>query len=165
MRSTKRKPETAYNRAVVEELLRRGHSSKDALQTFHGFYRPLRKTWGLELNPENFVDEMLRVKLMLSRSENQSNNMVNIPGKKAILNDLVKYVVVDSAILGKKETSRSTSKKQASVAGSLLRQRSAGKYINQRTSIGPYKEVSDSNYFGKINESKSFGSEPYLPKV
>ncbi|MGG3509346.1 hypothetical protein ABES58_28270 [Paenibacillus lautus] len=61
MKATKRNTTRAYSHAVYAELQKRGQSPEQALRTIRRFYRPLHRTWGLELNPEAFVDEMLKL--------------------------------------------------------------------------------------------------------
>jgi hypothetical protein len=82
MTVTKRRFAGAYNKAVYAELQRRGQTPKQALRTFHRYYRPLRKTWGLELNPEAFADEMLKLQKMAAiDSSSDNNNTITISMK------------------------------------------------------------------------------------
>ena len=65
----KRKSVSRYNRAVYNELKKMGKAPDDALRTFKNYYRPLQQTWGYELNPEAFADEMLNVQRMVERAK------------------------------------------------------------------------------------------------
>lgn len=78
MNTTKRKTAVrAYNQAVYSELQKRGQAPKQALRTIKQYYRPLRQTWGLELNPEAFADEM--IKLQYIRTSPQGNTVTIKP--------------------------------------------------------------------------------------
>lgn len=59
----------AYNHAVYSELQNRGQAPDQALRTFKKFYRPLRQTWGLELNPEALAEEMMKLQLIKTTSQ------------------------------------------------------------------------------------------------
>jgi hypothetical protein len=64
MKGTKRKTIRAYSHAVYAELQKRGQAPEQALRTIRHYYRPLHRTWGLELNAEAFADEMLKLQQM-----------------------------------------------------------------------------------------------------
>lgn len=72
MAVTKAKRARAYNKAIYAELQRRGQTREEALRVIRHFYRPLQKTFGLELNPEAFADEMLKLKHMKERVTDQT---------------------------------------------------------------------------------------------
>lgn len=89
MKGTKRKTTRAYSHAVYAELQRRGQAPKQALRTIRHFYRPLRRTWGLELNPEIFADELLKLQQMRSQPV---GNTVSIKPHTRTGNGQIKYV-------------------------------------------------------------------------
>lgn len=65
--SYRKKSSKAYNKAVYNELQRSGHSPDKALKLIHNYSRPLKQTWGLELNPEAFANEILKLQQMKTK--------------------------------------------------------------------------------------------------
>lgn len=72
MKATKRKTIRAYNHAVYAELQKRGQAPEQALRIIRHYYRPLQRTWGLELNPEAFADEMLKLQQMRTQPKGKT---------------------------------------------------------------------------------------------
>ncbi|CAJ1317141.1 hypothetical protein [Paenibacillus nuruki] len=58
----------AYKNAVYSELKRRLESSDRASNMMDTYYKPLKQTWGLELNPEALVEEMIRLDYIKTHS-------------------------------------------------------------------------------------------------
>ena len=84
MKTLKRRKDAAYNKAIYAELQRRGQSPKDALQAFHRYYRPLRQTWGYELNPETFADEIIKLQKLVINPTAEKKVAINGPASKKV---------------------------------------------------------------------------------
>ena len=89
MKATKRKTTRAYSHAVYVELQKRGQAPEQALRTIRHFYRPLHRTWGLELNPEAFADEILKLQQM--RTQPKGNTVTLKPHIK-VSDGQTKYI-------------------------------------------------------------------------
>lgn len=80
----------AYNNAVYSELQNKGQSPEQALRTIKRYSRPLRQTWGFELNPEALADEMIKLQNILTQPK--GNTVTIKPHFRTNMDGKVRYV-------------------------------------------------------------------------